>query len=188
MDDRIGQIMFMTAEERELRINLRLKLEEIANKNKLFDNHGNEIKAIHITDVMRLILEEDVEILELQHKIKQLTKIRTEITVEDLENALANDPKGSTEVNQQIVDFVKDKNAPGINVFEILTDNVPIIRPEAFSKCSGLGVSSVICHQSLEDISFINIDEADRIIGPDDKTEEAYKEAYKNRDILKRDV
>lgn len=172
--------MFMTAEERELRINLRLKLEEIANKNKLFDNHGNEIKAIHITDVMRLILEEDVEILELQHKIKQLTRIRTEITVEDLENALANDPKGSTEVNQQIVDFVKDKNAPGINALGILTDNFPI-RPEAFSKCRGLGVSSVICHQSLEDIS-IYTDEADRLIGPDDKT----KEAYKNRDILER--
>lgn len=183
MDDRKGQIMFMTEEERELRKNLRLKLEEIANRNKLFDNHGNEIKAIHITDVMRLILEEDVEILELQHKIKQLTKIRTEITVEDLEKALANDPKGSTELNQQIVDFVKDKNAPGINAIEILTDNVPI-RPEAFSKCKGLGVSSIICHQSLEDISLINIDEADRLIGPDDKT----KEAYKNRDILKRDV
>lgn len=86
MDDRKGQIMFMTEEERELRKNLRLKLEEIANRNKLFDNHGNEIKAIHITDVMRLILEEDVEILELLHNIKQLTKIRTERTLEDLSN------------------------------------------------------------------------------------------------------
>lgn len=71
--------MFMTNEERELRKNLRLKLEEIADRNKLFDNHGNEIKAIYVTDVMRLILEEDIEILELQKEIQKLTTSRMEI-------------------------------------------------------------------------------------------------------------
>lgn len=96
--------MFMTNEERELRKSLRLKLEEVANKNKLFDNHGNEIKAIHVTDVMRLILEEDTEILELQNKIQELTAIR----VEDFKKTLENDPKGCSEINQQIVDFARD--------------------------------------------------------------------------------
>lgn len=71
--------MVMTKEELELRKNLRLKLEEIADRNKLFDNHRNEIKAIHITDVMRLLLEENSEILELQKEIQRLTKIRMEI-------------------------------------------------------------------------------------------------------------
>ncbi len=71
--------MFMTNEERELRKNFRLKLEEIADRNKLFDNHGNEIKAIHITDVMRLLLEENTEILELQKEIQKLTASRMEL-------------------------------------------------------------------------------------------------------------
>lgn len=71
--------MFMTNQERELRKNLRLKLEEIADRNKLFDNHGNEIKAIHITDVIRLLLEEDTEILDTQKEIQKLTKIRMEL-------------------------------------------------------------------------------------------------------------
>ena len=69
--------MFMTNEERELRKNLRLKLEEVANRNKLFDNHGNEIKAIHITDVMRLL--EDTEILELQKDIQKLATNRMKL-------------------------------------------------------------------------------------------------------------
>ena len=71
--------MFMTNEERELRKKFRLKLEEIADRNKLFDNHGNEIKAIHITDVMRLLLAEDTEILELQKEIQKLTTNRMEL-------------------------------------------------------------------------------------------------------------
>ncbi|MFW3425957.1 hypothetical protein ACN9KI_03660 [Aliarcobacter butzleri] len=69
--------MFMTNEERKLRKTLRLKLEEIADRNKSFDNHGNEIKTIHVTDVMRLL--EDTEILELQKEIQKLTTNRMEL-------------------------------------------------------------------------------------------------------------
>lgn len=86
--------MFMTNEERELRKTLRLKLEEIADRNKSFDNHGNEIKTIHLTDVMRLL--EDTEILELQKEIQKLTTNRMELITnsviapdEMLTNALA---------------------------------------------------------------------------------------------------
>lgn len=102
----------------------------------------------------------------------------------DLE-ILANDPKGCSELNKQIVDFARDisiNEQYGINPLKVYTDNISMI-PEAFSKCNGLGVSSFICSQSIEDLS-INFDEADSLIGPDDKT----KEAYKSRVILKQDV
>lgn len=61
----------MTEEEKLLRKELKNKLDIIANREPFFDKHKNEIKAIHVTDIMRILLDKDYQdIVDLQNKIR----------------------------------------------------------------------------------------------------------------------
>lgn len=57
----------MTDIERDLRKTLRKHLEEQVNE-PLFDKHGNEVKALHLTKVMDIVLN-DRDVSYIKYKI-----------------------------------------------------------------------------------------------------------------------